>query len=28
LRFKYQTDLLPALERIAKEQKIKNASIL
>jgi predicted DNA-binding protein with PD1-like motif len=28
LRFKYQTDLLPALERMVKEQKIRNAVIL
>jgi predicted DNA-binding protein with PD1-like motif len=28
LRFKCQTDLLPALERIVKEQKIRNAVIL
>ena len=28
LRFKYHTDLLAALERMVKEQKIKNASIL
>lgn len=28
LRFKYDTDLLPALERMVKEQKIRNAAIL
>lgn len=28
LRFKYRTDLLPALERLVKEQKIRNATIL
>lgn len=28
VRFKYQTDLLPALERVVREQKIRNATIL
>lgn len=28
VRVKYRTDLLPALERIVKEQKIRNATIL
>jgi predicted DNA-binding protein with PD1-like motif len=28
LRFKYGTDLLPALERLVQEQKIRNAAIL
>lgn len=28
LRFKYQTDLLPGLERMVKEQRIRNAVIL
>jgi uncharacterized protein len=28
LRFKYKTDLLPALERIVKEKNIRNATIL
>ncbi len=28
LRFKYQTDLLPAMERVIKEQKVRNAVIL
>jgi len=28
VRFKYQTDLLPALERVVKEQMIHNAAIL
>jgi predicted DNA-binding protein with PD1-like motif len=28
LRFKYMTDMLPAMERIVKEQRIRNAVIL
>jgi predicted DNA-binding protein with PD1-like motif len=28
LRFKYQTDLLAGLEKMVKQQKIKNAVIL
>ena len=28
VRFKYQTDLLPALERVVQEQKIRHAAIL
>jgi predicted DNA-binding protein with PD1-like motif len=28
VRFKFQTDLLPALERVVKEQKIRHAAIL
>lgn len=28
VRFKYQTDLLPALERVVRQQKIRHAAIL